>query len=160
MPLCSCSRTVLLSLHSLPMPFHILSKPSPNLSTYWDAIPYNTSSLKCHIPQLELVISNMIQHSEGALGKHLLKCSYMFLERFWLDTEALGPQELARHLTQIKENWRPLVTRSQASSVRGVVAEMRQIHMDYQVLWRKRDGRATLSRGKRPHLCFDRLLLA
>ena len=25
-------------------------------------------------------------------------------------------------------------------SVRGVVAEMRQIHMDYRVLWRKRDG--------------------
>ena len=26
----------------------------------------------------------------------------------------------------------------------------RQIHMDYQVLWRERDGTATLSRGERP----------
>ena len=28
---------------------------------------------------------------------------------------------------------------SSASSVCGIVAEMRQIHMDYRVLWRKRD---------------------
>ena len=36
--------------------------------------------------------------------------------------------------------------RTPASSVRGVVAETRQIHTDYRVLWRKRDGMATLSR--------------
>ena len=29
---------------------------------------------------------------------------------------------------------------SSTSSLRVVVAEMRQIHMDYRVLWRKRDG--------------------
>ena len=40
------------------------------------------------------------------------------------------------------------MTRSPASSVSGVVAEMRQIHGDYQVLWRKRDGTDTLSRGE------------
>ena len=34
-----------------------------------------------------------------------------------------------------------------ACSVHGIVAEMRQIHTDFQVLWRKRDGTATLSRG-------------
>ena len=38
------------------------------------------------------------------------------------------------------------VTRSPASSVRGFVAETRQVHTDYQVLWRKRDGMATLKR--------------
>ena len=36
---------------------------------------------------------------------------------------------------------------SPASSVHGVVTETRQTHMDYQVLWRKRDGSATLLRG-------------
>ena len=36
---------------------------------------------------------------------------------------------------------------------------MRQIHMDYRVLWRKRDGTATLSRGEHPDPCLDRLLL-
>ena len=35
-----------------------------------------------------------------------------------------------------------------ALSVRGLVAETRQIQMDYRVLWRKRDRRATLSRGE------------
>ena len=40
-----------------------------------------------------------------------------------------------------------------------VVAETRQIHIDYQVLWRKRDGMATLSRGECPDTCLDRLLL-
>ena len=39
----------------------------------------------------------------------------------------------------------------------GVVAEMIQIHMDYQVLWRKRDGTCTLSRGELPDPCLDRL---
>ena len=33
-----------------------------------------------------------------------------------------------------------------ACSVCSVVAEMRQIHTDYRVLWRKRDGTDTLSR--------------
>ena len=37
-------------------------------------------------------------------------------------------------------------------SVRGIVAETRQILMDYRVLWRKRDGTATLSRGEHPTL--------
>ena len=37
---------------------------------------------------------------------------------------------------------------STASSVRGIVAEMRQIHTEYRVLWRKRDGTATISRGE------------
>ena len=32
-----------------------------------------------------------------------------------------------------------------ACSVHGIVAEMRQIHTDFQVLWRKRDGTATIS---------------
>ena len=40
-----------------------------------------------------------------------------------------------------------------------VVAETRQIHMDYRVLWRKRDSRATLSREERLNPCLDRLLL-
>ena len=44
-----------------------------------------------------------------------------------------------------------------ASSVRDIVAEMRQIHTDYRVLRRKRDGRATLSRGEHPDPCLDRL---
>ena len=35
----------------------------------------------------------------------------------------------------------------------------RQIHMDYGVLWRKRDGAATLSRGERLDPCLERLLL-
>ena len=35
-----------------------------------------------------------------------------------------------------------------ASSVRGIVAKMRQIHTDYRILWRKRDGMATFSRGE------------
>ena len=47
-----------------------------------------------------------------------------------------------------------------AGSVHSVVAKMRQIHTDYQVLWRKRDGMATLSRGECPDHCHDRLLLA
>ena len=36
---------------------------------------------------------------------------------------------------------------------------MRQIHTDYQVLWRKRDSTATLSREECPDPCLDRLLL-
>ena len=36
---------------------------------------------------------------------------------------------------------------SPASSVRGIVAEMRQVHMDYRVLWRKKDG-MPLSQGE------------
>ena len=36
---------------------------------------------------------------------------------------------------------------------------MRQIHTDYRVLWRKREGTATLSRGEHLDPCFDRLLL-
>ena len=36
---------------------------------------------------------------------------------------------------------------------------MRQIHRDYRVLWRKRDGTDTLSRGEHPDPCIDRLLL-
>ena len=34
------------------------------------------------------------------------------------------------------------------------MAETRQIHTDYRVLWRKRDGRATLSRGECPTLAL------
>ena len=52
-----------------------------------------------------------------------------------------------------------LLIRSPACDVHGVVAETRQIHKDYQVLWRKWDGTATLSRGERPNPCLDRLLL-
>ena len=48
---------------------------------------------------------------------------------------------------------------SLASSVPGVVAELRQIYTDYRVLWRKRDSTATLSRGECPDPCLDRLLL-
>ena len=40
--------------------------------------------------------------------------------------------------------------RSLACNVRGIVAEMRQIHTDYQVLWRKREGR-TLSQEDHPN---------
>ena len=43
-----------------------------------------------------------------------------------------------------------------ACNVHDVVAEMRQIHTDYRVLWRKRDGMATLSRGE--HLRLPRPL--
>ena len=39
------------------------------------------------------------------------------------------------------------------------MAETRQIHTDYQVLWRKRDDTATLSRGELLDPCLDRLLL-
>ena len=46
-----------------------------------------------------------------------------------------------------------------ACSVRGIVADTRQIHTDYLVLWRKRDSTATLSRGERPNPCLERLLL-
>ena len=46
-----------------------------------------------------------------------------------------------------------------ASSVHGIVAEMRQIHTDYRVLWRKRDVEATLSRGELIDPCLNRLLL-
>ena len=49
--------------------------------------------------------------------------------------------------------------RTLAHSFCSIVAEMRQIHMDYQVLWRNRDGMATLSRGERPDPSLDRLLL-
>ena len=49
--------------------------------------------------------------------------------------------------------------RSPTSSIHGTVAEMRQIHMDYRVLWRKRDSTATLSRGVCPDPYLDRLLL-
>ena len=41
------------------------------------------------------------------------------------------------------------MTRTLACSVRGVVAETRQIHTDYRVPWRKMDGTAPLSRGER-----------
>ena len=51
------------------------------------------------------------------------------------------------------------VMRTLACSVHGVVAETRQIHTDYQVLWRQRDSTATLSRGEHPDPCLDRLLL-
>ena len=44
-------------------------------------------------------------------------------------------------------------------SLHGVVAATRQIHMDYQVLWRKKDETATLSRGEHADSCLDRLLL-
>ena len=47
-----------------------------------------------------------------------------------------------------------------ACSVHGIATETRQIHMDYPVLWRKRDGTATLSRGECPDLCLDRLLFS
>ena len=35
-----------------------------------------------------------------------------------------------------------------ASSVHGIVAEAREIHTDYRVLWRRRDSPATLWRGQ------------
>ena len=43
-----------------------------------------------------------------------------------------------------------IVMGTPACSVHDIVAEMRQIHMDYQVLWRKTEGMATLSRGEHP----------
>ena len=52
-----------------------------------------------------------------------------------------------------------VVMRSLACSAHSIVAERRQIHTDYRVLWRKRDGTATLSRGEPLNLCFDRLVL-
>ena len=36
---------------------------------------------------------------------------------------------------------------------------MRQMHTDYWVLWRKRDGMATLLREEHADPCLDRLLL-
>ena len=47
-----------------------------------------------------------------------------------------------------------------ARSVRDIVAETRQIHMDYRVLWKKKVGTATLSGGEHPNPCLERLLLA
>ena len=38
--------------------------------------------------------------------------------------------------------------RTPACSVHSIMAETRQIHTDYQVLWRKRDSTATLSKGE------------
>ena len=49
--------------------------------------------------------------------------------------------------------------RTLARNIRGVVAEMRQIHTDYRVQWRKREGRATFSREEHPSSFLDRLLL-
>ena len=49
--------------------------------------------------------------------------------------------------------------RTPARSVCSVVAETRQILMEYRVLWRKRDCTTTLSRGEHPDPCLDRLLL-
>ena len=46
-----------------------------------------------------------------------------------------------------------------ACSVSNVVAETTQIHVVYQVLWRKRDSTATLSRGEHLDPYLDRLLL-
>ena len=51
------------------------------------------------------------------------------------------------------------MTQTPASSVHGVVADMRQIHMDYRVLWRKRDNTATLSRGECPNPCLDKAFI-
>ena len=48
--------------------------------------------------------------------------------------------------------------RTPASSVRGVVDETRQIHMDYQSPVEKKDGVVTLSRGEHLNPCLDRLL--
>ena len=42
----------------------------------------------------------------------------------------------------------PCVWTPPASSVHDIVAETRQIHMDYQVLWRKKDSTVTVSRGE------------
>ena len=49
--------------------------------------------------------------------------------------------------------------RTLACSVRSVMDERRQIHTDYQILWRKRASTASLSRGELPDPCLDRLLL-
>ena len=43
------------------------------------------------------------------------------------------------------------LTQTPICSVCGIAAETRQIHMDYWVLWRKRDGTATLLRGGSSH---------
>ena len=37
-----------------------------------------------------------------------------------------------------------------ACSARGIMADMRKIHMDYRVLWKKRNRMATLSSGDCP----------
>ena len=52
-----------------------------------------------------------------------------------------------------------VLMRTSACSVRDIVAEMRHIHTDYPVLWRKGDSTATLSSGECPFPCLDRLLL-
>ena len=44
---------------------------------------------------------------------------------------------------------------SLACSARDVMAEMRQIHTDYLVLWRKKDCTTTLSRGEHPTLALS-----
>ena len=56
--------------------------------------------------------------------------------------------------------WWIFMMRSLAHSVCSIVAETRQIHTDYRVLWRKRNGTATLSRGECPNPCLDSILLA
>ena len=39
-----------------------------------------------------------------------------------------------------------------------VVVAMDKFTRTTEILWRKRDSKATLSRGERPHPCLDRLL--
>ena len=51
-----------------------------------------------------------------------------------------------------------LLVGSPACSVRGFVAEMRKFTWT-TILWKKRDGMATLSRGEHGDPCLDRLLL-
>ena len=66
---------------------------------------------------------------------------------------------LVQHPCVVGKNLGGILMEALARSVYGVVAEMGQIHTDYRVLWRERDGTATLSRGERPDPCLDRLLL-
>ena len=63
-----------------------------------------------------------------------------------LGLTCVGPISESADQAQILREWG--LMRTTACSVCGVVAETRQIHMDYQVLWRKRDSTATLSRGE------------
>ena len=109
--------------------------------------------------------SKLSSSSHGIFPVCLSSCGHLLimipycqpLSPIWL---CLNQLYLSQFYFQIRSHSELLVTRSPASSVRGVVAETRQIHTDYRVLWGKRDGWATLSRGKCPDPCLDRLLLA
>ena len=68
-------------------------------------------------------------------------------EQFRRETKTYSGIEIENLFMKYTEAWNYRLMQSPASSVFGIVAETRQIHMDYWVLWRKKDSTATLSKG-------------